>query len=933
MSGMQIAQRSDGVSTRWAKALRLGALAGGLMVAGFGLGVPAAVAASTTTVDLGQASTYAVFSGLSVGNTVNAPLAPHTTLRGDLGVKPLALPTGFPPGVVTGKTEVGTPAAAEAHADLVAAYDNVAGRTGGTPLAGDLAGLTLAPGLHSSAAAVANTGMVTLDAGGDPNAVFVFKIGGALTMAAGAKVTLTNGARAANVFWQVNGAGGIGANAKFAGTLMALDAIGVGAGTEVNGRALARNGAVSLDSNEFYSVPPQVAIDGGPTASTTDTTPTISGTTDVVAPGVVTVTIDGQTLTATPSEGAWSVTSAILANGSYPVVASASDAAGNQTSVAQQLTVDTVLPVVTMNGGPSVTTNDPTPTIAGTSDVAPGTIVRVTVDSQALTALVQSSGSWNVTPTALTDGTRTVTASVSDPAGNEGTDSQLLTVDTAPPAVTIAGGANALTNDATPNISGTADVASGTTVTVTVADQELTGLVQSSGAWSVTAATLSDGPHRVVMSVSDAAGNRASATQTLTTDTVAPVVAITGGATATTKDVHPTIAGTSDAAPGTTVTVSIAGQTMTTLLQDNGTWNATPDFVGEGTWPVVASASDPAGNVGSARQTLTIDSVAPQTSIDSGPSGTIDNRSASFGFSSSEAASTFECKLDGPDVTGGSYGSCSSPKSHTSLGDGNYTFSVRASDSADNTDATPATRSFTIDVPEPVPPPDPVAPPPPPPVAPPPPAPVAPPPAAPVAPPPPAPAEVFPAKLQVERAGVSGGRLDVLARITARATGDVDVRYESSGKTTRFTAPIKDGTVRIDRALPSSQRRKTTGIVTMTYEGNERVRSDEVRLRAASGKAVLRRGTTRIDDKGQLRVTGTTSTRARGVVRVRLGYTATDASVRFLHYQAKINNGKWSLTEALPSDGAKAGGQLSIQYTGYEPRLIRGEQLAKAVAP
>lgn len=597
----------SGLGTRWAKALRLGALASGLMIGGFGPAVPSAVAASTTTVDLGQASTYAVLSGASVGNTVSAAGAPHTTLRGDLGVKANAQPTGFPPGVVTGTAQVGNAAAAQAHTDLIAAYNDVAARTGGTALAGDLAGLTLAPGLHSSAAAVSNTGTVTLDGGGDPNAVFVFKIGGALTMAAGSRVTLANGARASRVFWQVNGAAAVGANAKFAGTLMALDAVAMGAGTEVNGRALARNGAVSLDSNEFYSAPPVVTITGGANAITTDTTPTISGTTDVAAPAVVTVTVAGNTLTATPSDGAWSVTSAILANGTYPVVVSVSDGAGNPGSATQQLTVDTVLPVVTIDDGPSVTTNDPTPTITGTTDVAPGSVVRVTVDSQTRTALVQSGGTWNVTPAALSDGTRTVTASVTDPAGNEGTHSQILTVDTAAPAVTIAGGANALTNDATPDISGTASVEPGATVTVTLADQTLTGLVRGDGAWSVTAAALSDGPHRVVMSVSDAAGNTASVTQTLTVDTLSPVVAITGGATARTNDLSPTIAGTSDAAPGTTVTVSIAGQTMTTLLQANGTWNATPTVVGKGTWAVVASAPDPAGNVGSASQTLTMD--------------------------------------------------------------------------------------------------------------------------------------------------------------------------------------------------------------------------------------------------------------------------------------------------------------------------------------
>jgi hypothetical protein len=333
-------------------------------------------------------------------------------------------------------------------------------------------------------------------------------------MAAGAHVTLTNGATASHVFWQVTGAASVGANATFVGTIMAQDA-------------------------------------------------------------------------------------------------------GNPGSFTQRLTIDTVPPVVSLDGGPSVTTNNTKPTIAGTSDAAPGTVVRVTVGSQTLTALVQSGGTWNVTATALADGTRTVTAAVTDPAGNQSTVSQALTVNTAAPAVTISGGANALTNDATPVISGTANVALGTTVTVTLADQTLTGLVRGGGAWSATAAALSDGPHRVIMSVSDAVGNRASFMQTLTVDTVAPSVAIAGGAKARTTNHAPTIAGTSDAAPGTTVTISIAGQTMTTLVQVNGRWNATPAFVGTGTWLVVASAPDPAGNVGRARQTLTI-----ATDASSGSGGT-----------------------------------------------------------------------------------------------------------------------------------------------------------------------------------------------------------------------------------------------------------------------------------------------------------------------
>ena len=595
---------------RWVKAVCSAALIGGLLVIAFEPIVLSGASASTTAVNLGQASTYAVLSGASVGNTVNAVGAPYTTLRGDLGVSANTQPTGFPPGVVVGTTRVGA-AATAAHAYLVEAYNEIAGRTGGATLAGDLGGLTLAPGLYSAAGAVSNTGTVTLDAAGNPNAMFIFQVGGALNMAAGAQVVLAHGAQASHVFWQVNGAAAIGANATFTGTLMALNAIAVGAGSEVNGRALALNGAVSLNSDEFYSAPPVVTIAGGETAYTNDSTPTISGTTDVEAPGLVTVTIAGQTLTATPSNGAWSVPAAILADGAYAVVASVTDGAGNDGATTQQLTIDTVPPVIAIDGGPSVTTNDLTPTIAGTTDAAPGTIVAVAVGSQTLTALVQSAGTWSVMPAELTDGVVTVVASVTDAAGNETSAGETLTVDTLPPAVTITGGPNALTNDATPDISGTAEVKPGTVVTVTLADQTLTGVVQAGGVWSVTPSALTDGPHRVVMSVSDEAGNPATCTQMLTVDTVPPVVTITGGASTTADDLDPTITGTSDAAAGTVITVSIGDQTMTTLLQADGTWNVTPIPLTDGVWAVMASAVDPAGNVGSASQTLTIANVAP----------------------------------------------------------------------------------------------------------------------------------------------------------------------------------------------------------------------------------------------------------------------------------------------------------------------------------
>jgi hypothetical protein len=603
-------------------AARLAALIVALLSASLVLVVPSALAASTTTVNLGTASTYAVLSGASVANTVSAPGAPFTTLRGDLGVVANTQPSGFPPGVVTGTINVGTPAAAQAQTDAQAAYAAIAARTGGVtkPLA--LAGLTIGPGLYTIPGAASNTTTVTLDGGGDPNAVFVFQVGGALAFAAGSQVVLTNGAQASNVFWQVNGAAAIGANATFAGTLIASAAVAVGNASLVNGRAFALGGALTLDDNEFYSAPPTVTISGGASADVNTSTPTISGTTDLAAPGVVTVTIDGQTLTATPSNSSWSVPAPTLANGTYPVTASATDGAGNVGNATQQLTIDTVPPALTLGGAATVTTNNPTPTISGTTDVAPGTVVHVTVGSQNLGAVVQSTGTWNVATSALTDGTYTATASVADPAGNQTIASQTVTVDTVAPAVTIAGRAKALTDDPTPTISGTAAVAPGTPVTVTLADQTLTGLVQLDGSWAVVAAHLADGPHRIVMSVSDEAGNPAGLTQILTVDTVAPGITITGGATAATANLDPTIAGTSDAAPGTTVTVSLAGQTMTTLVQTKGSWNAMPaTAVGDGTWPVVASVTDPAGNVGSAKQRLTIATSAVTVSLPPGSPG------------------------------------------------------------------------------------------------------------------------------------------------------------------------------------------------------------------------------------------------------------------------------------------------------------------------
>ncbi len=181
--------------TPWAKALCLVALRRRPADRGFGPAVPSALAASTTTVDLGQASTYAVLSGASVGNTVNAPGAPLTTLRGDLGVAANAQPTGFPPGVVTGTTRVGSDGRAGLHRPRrgVQRGRRSDRRHRASPAIWRALIAHARPVLRRCRRIEHRHGDPRR--GGNPNAVFVFQVGGALTMAAGANVKLINGAQ------------------------------------------------------------------------------------------------------------------------------------------------------------------------------------------------------------------------------------------------------------------------------------------------------------------------------------------------------------------------------------------------------------------------------------------------------------------------------------------------------------------------------------------------------------------------------------------------------------------------------------------------------------------------------------------------------------------------------------------------------------------
>jgi hypothetical protein len=186
---------------------------------------------------------FSVLAGSTVTNTGS------TTVSGDVGVSPGLAVTGFPPGLAGGAIHIADGAAAGAQTALTTAYVDAAGRSGGTTVAGDLVGKTFTAGVYKSTSSLAISGDVTLDAQGNPAAVFIFQIASTLTTASGSHVVLANGATACNVFWQVGSSATLGTNSVFKGTIMALTSITVTTGVNLEGRALARNGAVTLDTD------------------------------------------------------------------------------------------------------------------------------------------------------------------------------------------------------------------------------------------------------------------------------------------------------------------------------------------------------------------------------------------------------------------------------------------------------------------------------------------------------------------------------------------------------------------------------------------------------------------------------------------------------------------------------------------------------------
>ncbi|HAT7729760.1 TPA: Ig-like domain-containing protein [Enterobacter cloacae] len=461
---------------------------------------------------------------------------------------------------------------------------------------------------------------------------------------------------------------------------------------------------------------------------------TVSGTTTAEAGQTVTVTLGGNSYTAqVQPDGTWSVNvpsadlSALADNG-YTVQVSVSDTAGNPGSANKAITLDTTPPTVSFNvvAGDDVINSvehAQAQIVSGTSTGANvGDKVVITLGSNQYTTTVDASGNWSVgvpasVISALNDGTVTLSATITDSAGNSSTQTHDVVVNTASVALTV----NTLSGDDMINaaeaatslvINGSsAQFASGTVVTVTLNGKSYTATIQSDGSWSTTVpaadvGALADGAnYQVAVSAQDSAGNSASATHSISVDTTAPVVSI---ATLSGDDVlnaaeaqQPlTVHGSSSAEAGQTVTVTLGDKTYTATVANDGTWTLdvpATDLaaLSQGALTVTASVNDKAGNHGQTTHTLTVDTVAPAVTISTVADDDIVNNAEQLagqtirGTTTAEQGQTVTVSFNGHSyqatvAADGTWSVFVPGRDFLGLSDGDYTITASVSDKAGN---------------------------------------------------------------------------------------------------------------------------------------------------------------------------------------------------------------------------------------------------------
>jgi len=504
--------------------------------------------------------------------------------------------------------------------------------------------------------------------------------------------------------------------------------------TNAHGNSASAGREYSVDATAPAVTIDTVAGDNVINASEAAAGVAISGTTTAEVGQTVTVTLGGKSYTAQVQQGGiWSVNvpgtdlSALADNG-YSVQVSVSDAAGNPGSAGKAITLDTTPPTVSFNAvaGDDVINSvehGQAQIVSGTATGASvGDKLVITIGSNQYTTTVDASGNWSVgvpasVISALNDGTVTLSATITDSAGNSSTQTHDVVVNTASVALTI----NTVSGDDVINaaeagsslvINGSsAQLASGTQVTVTLNGKSYTATIQSDGSWTTTVpaadvGALADGAsYQVSVSAQDSAGNSASATHGISVDTTAPVVSI---ATLSADDMlnaaeaqQPlTVRGSSSAEAGQTVTVTLGGKSYTATVANDGTWTldvpaADLAALSQGALTVTASVNDKAGNNGQTTHTLTVDTVAPTVTISTVADDDIVNNAEQVagqtisGTTTAEQGQTVTVSFNGHSyqATVGADGSWSvfvPGRDFLGLSDGDYTITATVSDKAGN---------------------------------------------------------------------------------------------------------------------------------------------------------------------------------------------------------------------------------------------------------
>ncbi|HBE5262548.1 TPA: Ig-like domain-containing protein [Escherichia coli] len=458
---------------------------------------------------------------------------------------------------------------------------------------------------------------------------------------------------------------------------------------------------------------------------------------------VITVTLNSKTYTTTlDASGNWSVgvpAADVTALGSGPqtITAAITDAAGNSDDASRTVTVNLTAPTIGINTIASddvinATEKGADLQITGTSNQPAGTTITVTLNGQNYTATTDSSGNWSVGVPAsvisgLADGTVTISATITDSAGNSSTQTHNVQVNTAAVSLsvsTISGDniINAAEAGSALTLSGTGtNFAAGTVVTVLLNGKGYSATIQSNGSWSVNVpaadvAALADGTsYTVSASAQDSAGNSATASRSVAVDLTAPIISINTVSTddrlnAAEQQQPLTLNGSTSAEVGQTVTVTFGGKTYTATVAANGTWAlnvpaADLASLGQGAQTITASVNDRAGNPGQTTHALTVDTVAPTVTIATVAGDDIINNAEQLagqtisGTTTAEAGQTVTVTFNGQTWTatvgsGGSWSVFIPAQQFAGLSDGSYTISATVSDQAGNPGS--ASRGVTL---------------------------------------------------------------------------------------------------------------------------------------------------------------------------------------------------------------------------------------------